>query len=192
MIFYIQKRMLLVCCASILATSFLLTGCETEGQTGALAGAGIGALAGQAIGGNTGATLIGAAVGSGIGYMIGNEEDKKKAKTMESGQTNTAYPTHADVGPLGGTRWMVISLAPKDAAPPYTSKLFEFRPYGRVITTTTRPDGDVEVFDERYRVVGSTLIINKPGYMINAEYRIDGDEMIISAEEFRAVLRRIH
>ena len=167
------------------------SGCETSGQTGALAGAGIGALAGQAIGGDTGATLAGAAIGSGIGYMIGNEDDKKKARTMESGQTRTVYPTHTEVSPLGGTRWMLVSLAPSDYASPYTSMIFEFRPYGRVITTTTRPDGHVEIFDERYRVVGSTLIVNKPGYIINARYRIDRDEMIVSADEFRAVLRRI-
>lgn len=192
MIILKKNRMLESSGALLVAMVLLLTGCETGGQTGALAGAGIGALLGQAIGGDTGATLIGAAVGSGIGYMIGNEDDKKKAKTMESGQTRSTYPTHNEVGPLGGTRWMVISLAPKDYAPPYASKIFEFRPHGRVITTTTLPDGKVEVFDERYRVVGSTLIVNKPGYIINAEYRIDGDEMIISADKFRAVLKRIH
>ena len=47
----------------VLAT--IMVGCETGGQTGALAGGGIGALAGQAIGGNTESTLIGAAVGTG-------------------------------------------------------------------------------------------------------------------------------
>jgi len=56
-----------------------VAGCESDAQTGAglgaLAGAGIGALAG----GDTESTLIGAAVGGGAGYMIGNEQDKKKA-----------------------------------------------------------------------------------------------------------------
>ncbi len=55
-------------------------GCESDAQTGAgvgaLAGAGIGQLAGR----NTESTLIGAAVGGTAGYMIGNEQDKKKAK----------------------------------------------------------------------------------------------------------------
>ncbi len=57
----------------------LVTGCESDAQTGAglgaLAGAGVGALAG----GDTESTLVGAAVGGGAGYMIGNEQDKKKA-----------------------------------------------------------------------------------------------------------------
>ena len=148
-------------------------------------------MAGQAIGGSTEATLIGAAVGTGIGYIIGNEKDKKHAEEMnKSRQAQPAY-THDEVGPLGGTRWMLVSLAPRDAAPPYTSKIVEFRPDGRVITTTTNPDGTVDVFNERYRVVGATLIVNKPGYLINAEFRISGNEMIVDADEFRAVLRRL-
>ena len=61
-------------------TVFVITGCESDAQTGAgigaLAGAGIGQLAGR----STEATLIGAAVGGGAGYMLGNEGDKKKAK----------------------------------------------------------------------------------------------------------------
>ena len=55
-----------------------LIGCESDAQTGAalggLAGAGIGQLAG----GDTESTLIGAGVGTGAGYLIGNEQDKKK------------------------------------------------------------------------------------------------------------------
>ena len=173
---------------SVLA--LIAAGCETGGKTGALAGGGLGALAGQAIGRDTKSTLIGAAIGTGIGYMIGNEKDKKKAKE-ESEKGKEHNYTHTEVGPLGGTRWMLTNLAPKDSAPPYVSKILEFRPYGRVITTTTNPDGSVDIFDERYRVVGSTLIVNKPGYLLNAKFGINGDEMIVSAEQFRAVLKRI-
>jgi len=58
----------------------LVSGCESDAQTGAalgtLAGAGIGQLAGR----DTESTLIGAAVGGGAGYMIGSERDKKKTK----------------------------------------------------------------------------------------------------------------
>ena len=64
----------------LLGLSFA-TGCESDAQSGAglgaLAGAGIGALAG----GDTKSTLIGAAVGGGVGYGVGNEQDKKKMKT---------------------------------------------------------------------------------------------------------------
>lgn len=74
---------------------------------------------------------------------------------------------------------------------PYVSKIVEFRAYGRVITTTTNPDGTVDVTDERYRVVGNTLVMYKPGLLINAQFGISGDQMIVSAEDFRAVLMRM-
>ena len=44
---------------------------------------------------------------------------------------------------------------------------------------------------ERYRVVEDTLIVNKPGYIINARFGISGDQLIVSAEDFRAVLKRM-
>lgn len=172
----------------VLAT--ILAGCETSGQTGALGGAGIGAIAGQLIGRDTKSTLIGAGVGAGAGYMIGNEKDKKHAKEMNAQNKSHNY-THKEVKPLGGTRWLLASIAPKDQVSPYTSKIVEFRPHGRVITTTTNPDGSVDVTDESYRVVGDTLVINKPGLIINAQYGIVADELIVSAETFRAVLKRM-
>jgi hypothetical protein len=57
----------------------LVAGCESDAQTGAAVGALAGAGIGQLAGGDTEATLIGAAVGGGAGYMLGNEQDKKKA-----------------------------------------------------------------------------------------------------------------
>jgi hypothetical protein len=58
------------------------TGCESDAQTGALIGTAAGAGVGQAIGRDTGSTLIGAGVGGAAGYMIGNEQDKKKAQAQ--------------------------------------------------------------------------------------------------------------
>ena len=49
---------------------------DNNAQSGIGLGALGGALAGQAIGHNTEATLIGAAVGTMLGYIIGNEMDK--------------------------------------------------------------------------------------------------------------------
>ena len=168
----------------------LMEGCATKGQTGALGGAGIGALAGQLIGGSTEATLIGAAVGTGVGYIVGNEMDKKKAQEMSAKQKGDLY-RHDEVDPLGNTRWQVKDIVPKDRVPEFASKIIEFGPHGWVKTTTTLPDGKVIVSDESYRVVGNTLIVNKPGYLINATYGIQGNEMIVSADDFRAVLIRM-
>ncbi len=70
----------LLCCLVVFA------GCGSDAQTGAgvgaLAGAGIGQLAGR----HTESTLIGAAVGAGAGYIIGNEQDKKKQKAEMENQ----------------------------------------------------------------------------------------------------------
>jgi outer membrane lipoprotein SlyB len=172
---------------AVLMCGLLVIGCETQGQSGALLGAGIGALAGQAIGGDTGGTLIGAAVGGGVGYMIGNKKDKKHAAELSETQ-QASNAGHNEVGPLGSTRWLVTSINPRDAAGAYTSKIIYFQPDGRVATTTTKPDGRVEVANETYRVVGNTLIINKPGYLINARFAISGKQLTVSAEDFSVVL----
>ena len=58
----------------------VVTGCESDAQTGALIGTAAGAGIGQLAGGHTESTLIGAAVGGGIGYILGNEQDKQKAE----------------------------------------------------------------------------------------------------------------
>lgn len=100
-------------------------------------------------------------------------------------------PTHTEVGPLGDTRWLVVSINPRDAAPPHASMLVEFRRNGRVLTTTTLKDGTVESADESYRVVGDTLIINRPGYLVNARFQVSGNQLVISAERFSAVLTQL-
>jgi len=66
-----------------------MPGCESSAQTDALIGTGVGALAGQAIGKDTKSTLIGAAVGGGAGYVVGNEQDKKKAKAETQAELNS-------------------------------------------------------------------------------------------------------
>lgn len=88
--------------AQMIAMTLVLTsltlfssGCESDGQTGALLGAGLGALVGNAIGGDSEATLIGAGIGAGAGYIIGNEEDKKNSREYRyydnSPSTNQQY-----------------------------------------------------------------------------------------------------
>jgi hypothetical protein len=160
---------------------FVSGGCQTRAQTGTLTGAGLGALIGQAVGGDTKATLIGAAIGAGVGHLIGNSQDKKAAK-----EYNMMQPTT-----LTGTKWKVINLVAKDK-PEFTTMTVEFRPDGKVVTTRHEPGGTMTITEERYRIVGNTLIINKSDYLINAKYRIDGSEMVVDCERFRAVLKRIY
>ncbi len=212
----------------VVALAALLSGvhgCQTAGQTGIVAGAGLGALMGQAIGGNTTATLIGTGVGAGVGYVIGNEVDKSRAneltrqqaqqiaelqesqrrleaqRSAPGGSAGAPAPgssaliepryTNSEVGALGDTRWAVVSVNPRDALGRFASMIVEFRPNGRVLTTTTGSDGMVRSADEAYRVVNDTLIINRSDYLINARFSMTADQLVVSAERFSAVLQRL-
>jgi hypothetical protein len=74
------KGLLTFLVAAVVSAGLLFSlGCESDAQTGAGIGALAGAGIGQLAGGDTESTLVGAAVGGGAGYMIGSEQDKKKA-----------------------------------------------------------------------------------------------------------------
>ena len=77
-----KKAITIVLTLTIGWTTFFVTGCESNAQTGAAAGGLVGAGIGQLAGGHTESTLIGAAVGAGTGYIIGNESDKAKTQSQ--------------------------------------------------------------------------------------------------------------
>ncbi len=166
-------------CLGLLA----MAGCATQAQTGAVTGAGVGALMGQIIGGNTAGTLIGAGVGTGVGYIIGNELDKNAAMKRQQVMME-------ETRPLAGTTWQVVSTVPKPRHS-YKSLVSHFRPDGTVISTKTFWDDKVETDIERYRIVGSTLIINKPDYVINARFRLEGNRMYMDTDKYSIVLQRV-
>ncbi len=37
----------------------------------------------------------------------------------------------------------------------------------------------------------NTIIVNKPGYLLNAKFSIKGDEMTIDVKDLRGILKRI-
>lgn len=168
----------------LVVLSLAVVGCATKAQTGALTGAGMGALIGQVIGRNTVGTLIGAGVGAGIGYLIGNERDKQDALDRQ------AKGLPPETGALGGTKWKAVKVNPAPATP-YKTYIFEFTKDGWLNTTKTYTDGTKETDQERYRVVGTKLIINDPGYIINARYSLKGKRLTITSDKFTAVLMKI-
>jgi hypothetical protein len=167
----------------VCAALFVSPGCASKAKTGALGGAGVGALIGQVAGGSTEATLIGAAVGTGVGYVIGNQMDKKDARSRET-------VSQEETKPLAGTTWQVTSVVPKPEKPVKTL-VAHFKPDGTVVSTRTFEDGHVETATERYRIVGDTLIINQDDYIINARFKIDGNQMIANTEKYSLVLTRV-
>jgi len=174
---------------SILVVCLMLSlggGCATKGQTGALTGASAGALIGGLANmhGSWGATaLIGAGVGAGVGYLIGNEQDKKDAQQREAVRED-------ETRPLGGTTWQVVSIVPKPATG-HKSIVTHFKHDGTVVTTKTNMDGKVETLHERYRVVGSTLIISKPDFVENAKFSIEGKKLIIDYGNGSVIMERV-
>jgi hypothetical protein len=181
-----KKLTSIVSIFTLCLTLILGTGCATKGKTGAAAGAGAGALVGGLANmhGSWGATaLIGAGIGAGVGYLIGNEEDKKDAQARQRAKEE-------ELKPLAGTTWQVISISPKPKES-QKSIVAHFRPDGTVVTTKTDMNGKVLTVTESYRIVGSTLIINKPDYVENAKFKIEGDKLIIDFGNGSAVLQRV-
>lgn len=177
-------KMRLGAVAILLALTVALgAGCATKAQTGASAGAGLGALIGQAIGHNTGATLLGAGVGLGLGYLIGNEVDKQ-----EVGQRK--HVKSAEVQPLAGTRWLVTSIVPRPRHP-YREWNIHFRADGTALNTKVDQSGQMREEVERYRVVGSTLILNQDDYVINARFHIDGNRLYMDTGDQSIVMQRM-
>jgi hypothetical protein len=181
-----RKLVSIICIIGLVVTASLGAGCATEGQRGAATGAGAGALIGGLANmhGSWAATaLIGAGVGAGIGYLIGNEKDKKAAR--ERGRA-----TEEELRPLSGTTWQMISIEPQPEKS-HKSVVSYFSHNGSAITTKTDMDGKVETVTERYRIVGSTLILSTPDYVVNAKFKIEGDKLYIDYGNGSAVLQRV-
>ncbi len=181
-----NKTVSIVCILVLFIVSSLGGGCATQGQTGALYGAGAGALIGGLANmhGSWGATaLIGAGVGAGVGYLIGNEKDKKEAQQRKAA-------SETELRPLAGTTWQVISVTPAQEQT-YKSIVSHFRKDGTVVTTKTDMQGKVETTHEKYRIVGSTLIIYKPDYVENTQFTIEGKKLIIDYGNGSVVMQRV-
>ena len=127
--------------------------------------------------------LLGAGVGAGIGYLIGNEKDKENAEHRQQA-------TEEELRPLAGTTWQVIRVEPRPRRS-HMSIVSHFMHDGRVVTTKTHMDGRVEKTTERYRIVGSTLILSTPDYVENARFRIERDKLYIDYGNGSAVLQRV-
>jgi len=171
--------------ALALALPLAGAGCATQGQTGALGGAGLGALIGQAIGHNTAGTLIGAGIGTGLGYIIGNEMDKADAKKR---QERGAPPR---TGLLGETKWRAIQVTPPPT-PPHTSYTLRFDKNGVLHSREVFTDGTVQTDRENYRVQGDMLIINRPGYLVNAKYMMTNNTLTIWHDKVKTVFELVN
>jgi len=76
----VKKLTTIMIVAAVSIGFVFIAGCESSANTGAGIGALAGAGIGQLAGGDTESTLIGSAIGGGVGYILGNEADKKQAQ----------------------------------------------------------------------------------------------------------------
>jgi hypothetical protein len=188
----------------ILIISLFMTiwGCgSTSAQKGATGGATVGAVAGGLIGGWRGAA-VGAAVGGGLGYIGGNEADKKKAqeqaerekaalaKSEVTEDPKTAYRP-ANENPLVGSTWRVVSIVSKEPYPEWASMVVTFQTNSKVTTLMMLKDGSTQTIVESYRIVEDVLVITGKDYVYNGKFSIEGKQMIFVAPEIRTVLEEI-
>ena len=157
----------------------VLAGCRSNEEI-----IGFGAKASDAERDADGTRLEGDDVGAGVGHVIGDDVDRARAADMPR--------DHTEDGPLAGTRWRLISFeSPRVDDPPGPDEIIEFRPDNTIVTVMTSADGSTTTTaEEYYRVVDDTLIINRPGFLLNAKFRIEGSQLIVEGRRYRAVLER--
>jgi uncharacterized protein YcfJ len=68
-----KNKLFLVIVALVLSSSLAVVGCANRAQTGAVIGAATGGL----LGAEAGQWVVGAGIGAALGYIIGNEWDKR-------------------------------------------------------------------------------------------------------------------
>ncbi|OPY75762.1 MAG: hypothetical protein A4E65_03443 [Syntrophorhabdus sp. PtaU1.Bin153] len=96
----------------------------------------------------------------------------------------------AELGPLPNTKWKVASIVPKPQRA-FRSISLSFQVDGNMIETTEEPDGKVVTATQRYRVLGSTMLLSKPGANTNVRFRIDGKTMLVDTGVYSVILERI-
>ena len=173
-------------------------------------GAGIGAVAGGLIGGNFSDVAVGALAGGGLGYLTGNDKDKKRAeeqaeeekqaraKAQITSDPKTAYQDPGD-NPFVGTTWRMVSLVTDntDIYPEYADLVVTFATNSKVSTMAVHKDGETESWVENYRIIDDVMVVsgidsktNEP-YVVNAKYSVEGDQFVFVAPEIRYVFKAI-
>jgi lipopolysaccharide export LptBFGC system permease protein LptF len=195
-----------VAVAALLAVSVSACG-STKATQGGSTGAGIGALASGLLGGNM---VTGALIGGGIGYIAGNEADKRDAENLAqqrqaalersriTDNTSTAVVVpRQDQNSLTGSTWQVLSINPDDEIPAFSGMVVTFATNSRVTTLTAWADGKVETTAENYRVVDDILVFSGrdpdtgEDYAVTMTFSIENGQMLVVAQDLKIVLREV-
>ena len=165
-------------------------------------------MAGGLITGDLTGAATAAVVGGGLGYVVGNEQDKKaaqeqaakereaRARAKVSGDPKTAYSPPA-TNPFVGSSWRVISLISDFPFPEYASMVVTFASNSKLTTMAVKKDGTAENWVESYRIVNDVLVVSGQdpqtgkSYVYSFKYSVDGNQMIGVSPESRFVLEKI-
>jgi len=120
-----SKNITILVTAVTIFSVLIVTGCESDAQSGALIGTAAGAGIGQLAGGHTESTLIGAAVGGGIGYILGNEQDKQKTDAEMAGLRHEMNCVTVHVTNSNGS---IIAVRLQRSGPGYIGPRGEYYP----------------------------------------------------------------
>lgn len=97
----------------------------------------------------------------------------------------------SDLGLFPNTKWKITSIVPKPEKA-FKSISFVFNPDGTMVETTEDPDGKVVTSTQNYRVLGSTLLLTKPGNSTNIRFRVDGNTMLVDTGVYSVILERMN
>lgn len=122
------------------------------------------------------------------GMRMYNPED---TMVQTSAMKNAGRDLNAqDLGPLVNTKWLVTNMNPKpDKA--YVSMTVKFQPDGSMVQTTVSEDRSEKIDAFGYRIVGSTLLINKPKGEVNARFKMEGTLLVIDTGDVSMILQRM-
>jgi hypothetical protein len=94
-------------------------------------------------------------------------------------------------GTLGGTQWAVVEVLTSDEND-IADMDISFGTNGMVTTNTVHSDGTYELTRRPYMVHKALIVVTRESEGdLNVLHRIDGDEMVLTAETFQARLQRL-
>jgi hypothetical protein len=95
------------------------------------------------------------------------------------------------LGPFPNTKWKITSIVPK-LEKVFKSISFSFQSDGTMVETTEEPDGKVVTSTQKYRVLGATMLLSKPGANTNVRFRIDGKTMLVDTGVYSIILEQMN
>jgi hypothetical protein len=95
-----------------------------------------------------------------------------------------------DTGPLGNTRWRILNIRPR-VENLFIGTEFFFERSGVLVESAELPNNTIYTDTHRYRVLNSTLVLTKDGRTSVALFKIEGDTLIIQADNYTLTLDKV-